>query len=82
MSRENSEAYNARILELEKGVFSPLVFPTSGGMLDEAKTLFKRVAAEMANKTSQQYSGTITFIGKRLRYDLLKTTDIALRSYS
>ena len=55
-------AYNARKLEVEREVFTQLVFTTSGGMGEEAKTQFKRVAAKMANKTSQKYSETITFI--------------------
>ena len=71
----------AFLLEVEREVFTPLVFSTSGGMGEEAKTLFKRVAAKMANKTGQKYSETITFIRKRLRFDLLKTTVIALRGY-
>ena len=66
---------------MERGVFTPLVFSTSGGMGEEAKTLFKRVVAKMDNKTSQQYSETITFIRKRLRFNLLKTTVIAMRGY-
>ena len=41
-------------------VLSPLVFSTYGGMGEEAKTLFKKVAAKMANKTGQKYSETIT----------------------
>ena len=69
--------YNAWILK----VFTTLVFLTSGGMEEEAKTLLKRVAAKMANKTGQKHSETITFIRKRLRFDLLKTTVIALRGY-
>ena len=59
----------------------PLVFSKSGGMEEEAKILFKRVAAKMANKTGQKYSKTITFIRKRLRIELLKTMVIALRGY-
>ena len=43
-------------LEVERGVFTPLVFSTSGGMREEPKTLFKRVAAKMANKTGRMYS--------------------------
>ena len=77
---QKKRAYKARILEMEIGVFTPLVFITSGGMRKEAKTLFKRVAAKMANKTGQKYSETITFIRKRLRFDLLKTTVITHRT--
>ena len=50
---------------MEKGVFTHLVFSTYGGMGEEAKTLFKRVAAKMANKTGQKYSETITFSRRR-----------------
>ena len=34
---QKKRAYNARILEVERGVFTPLVFSTSGGMGEEAK---------------------------------------------
>ena len=40
---------------MDRGFLTPLVFYTSGGMGEEAKTLFKRVAAKMANKTGQKY---------------------------
>ena len=65
---------------MERGVFTPLFFSTSGGMGEDAQTLFKKVATKMANKTGQKYSETITFIRKRLRFDLLNTTVIALRA--
>ena len=74
-------AYNARVLEIEHGTFTPLVFSTSGGMGEEAHAFFKRVAERMSRKTGQTYSETIGFIRKRLRFDLLKTTIIALRGY-
>ena len=74
-------AYNARVIQVEKGVFTPIVFSTSGGMGEEAKTFCKKIAEKMAQKTGQRYSETITFIRKRLRFDLLKTTVIALRGY-
>ena len=78
---QKKHAYNARILEVERGVFTPLFFSTSGGIGEDAKTLFKRVAAKMANKTGQKFSETITFIRKRLRFDLLNIMVIALRGY-
>ena len=66
---------------MERGVLTPVVFFKSGGMREEAKTPFKRVAAKMANKNGQKYSETITVVRKRLRFDLLKTTVIALWGY-
>ena len=51
---QKKRAYNARILEVEGGVFTPLFFSTSGGMGENAKTLFKRVAAKMVNKVRSE----------------------------
>ena len=75
------KAYNARVIQVEKGVFTPFVFSTSGGMGEEAQKLTKRLAEKYALKSGQKYSETISFIRKRLRFDLLKTTIIALRGY-
>ena len=43
---ENSRkaANNARVLEVEKGTFTPIVFSTTGGMGREAHNLFKNIA--------------------------------------
>ena len=54
---QKKRAYNARILEVEGGVFTPLFFSTSGGMGENAKTLFKRVAAKMVNKIRSEVLG-------------------------
>ena len=74
-------AYNARVMEVEKGVFTPLVFSTTGGMGTEAERFYKRIAEKTAWRTGQKYHETIGYIRKRLRFDLLKTTIIALRGY-
>ena len=76
---EKKRKYNARVLEVEKGTFTPLVFSTSGGMGVEAHRLVKRLAQRMEVATGQRYSDAVSFIRKRLRFELLKTTVIALR---
>ena len=76
---EKKRKYNARVLEVEKGTFTPLVFSTSGGMGTEAHRLVKRLAQRMEIATGQRYSDSVSFIRKRLRFELLKTTVIALR---
>ena len=72
-------AYNARVMQVEKGVFTPLVFSTSGGMGKEAETVCKKIAEKLVYKSGQKYHETISFIRKHLRFDLLKTTIISLR---
>ena len=73
--------HNERVIQVEKGVFSPLVFSTSGGMGKEAGIVYKRIAEKIANTKKQKYHETIAYIRKRLRFDLLKTTIISLRGH-
>ena len=70
---EKKRKYNARVINIERATFTPLVFSTSGGMGPEASVFYKRVAEKIANKSSQRYSDIISFIRRRLRFDLLKT---------
>ena len=41
---QKKKKYNARILQVEKASFSPIVFSTTGGMGDEATMLYKKLA--------------------------------------
>ena len=78
---EKKRKYNARVLQVEKASFTPLVFSTTGGMGSEADRFFKHLATKMSNKSGQRYSDTVAFIRRRLRFDLLKTCLISLRGY-
>ncbi len=83
LSHENAknQAYNSRVIQVEKGTFTPLVFSTSGGMGKEAQQFLKRVAERMVITNGQRYADAMGFIRKRIRFELLKTTVIALRGY-
>ena len=75
-------AYNARVLEVEKGTFTPLVFSTTGGMGTEAENFVKQLAMKMTMKDqSSDYSNNMSFVRRRLRFDLLRTTLIAIRGF-
>ena len=76
---EKKRAYNSRVIEVEKGTFTPLVFSTSGGMGVEAQRLIKRLAQKMEGPMGQRYSDSVAYIRKRLRFEVLKTTVISLR---
>jgi hypothetical protein len=78
---EKKRAYNARVIHVEKGTFTPLVFSTTGGAGIEAHRLIKKLAQQMEYATGQKKADCIGFIRKRLRFELLKTTVIALRGY-
>ena len=78
---EKKRAYNSRVLEVGKGTFTPLVFSTSGGMGDEATAFNKRLALLLSDKKGNTYSDTISFIRRRLRFCILKTTLVAIRGF-
>ena len=48
--REKKLRYNQRIIEVEKGTFTPMVFSTFGGMGKEADRFHKRLAQLIAVK--------------------------------
>ena len=72
-------AYNDRILQVEKATFTPLVFTTSGGMAKECTKFHKKLANLISNKTKEEYSHVMNHLRTRLRFTLLKSTLIAIR---
>ena len=54
--REKKRVYNDRVLQVEKGSFSPLIFSTTGGMGPEATRYHKRVAELIYSKRGEKYS--------------------------
>ena len=73
--------YNKRIIEVEKATFTPLAFSTTGGMGQEAAKCIKKLSTDLARKTNQEYNNCISYVRKRLRFDILKTCIISLRGH-
>ena len=78
---EKKRTYNARIIEVEKSSFTPLVFSTAGGMGEEGNKYHKRLASLLANKRGNSYSDTAAYIRRKLRFSILRTTLMAVRGY-
>ena len=76
---EKRRQYDERVREIEHGSFSPLVFTTSGGMGTTATTVYKRIAAMIAEKHSKPYSRTMHWIRCRLSFSLLRSAIMCLR---
>ena len=77
--REKRRDYDQRILQIEHGSFSPLVFSTTGGMGRTATTVYKRVAGLIAEKKGQDYSQTLRWLRCRLNFALLRSFIMCLR---
>lgn len=76
---EKKRTYNERIIEVEKGTFTPIVMSTTGGMGKEAEKYHQRIAQLIAEKKHETYAHVINYIRTRLRFNLLKSILVAIR---
>ena len=59
---EKKRLYANRVLEVEQGTFTPLVFTTTGGMAVGCKRFHSRLAELIAIKKGEEYSTTMSWI--------------------
>jgi hypothetical protein len=71
--------YNDRIMHVEKGSFTPLIYSTTGGMGAECTRHHKRVAELISKKGGDSYSDVVNHIRTRIRFALLRSTLVAIR---
>ena len=77
--REKKRTYNERIIQVEKGSFTPIVVSTFGGMGQEAESFHKRLAQLISEKRNESYSHVVNYIRTRLRFCLLKSVLTSIR---
>ena len=65
--------YGERVMEVEHGSFTPLVFSTCGGMGQEASVVVKRLADALAMKRNESYSWVITWMRRCLAFSLARS---------
>ena len=78
---EKKRACNQRIIDVEHATFTPLVFSTSGGESPECLRFHKRLATLLQVKIGENCSEAITYIRRRTRFCILRTTLIAIRGH-
>ena len=59
---EKKRQYAERVMEIEQGTFTPLVFTTIGGMAYECVKYHSRLAELIPNKKGQSYPSAIYWI--------------------
>ena len=77
--KEKKREYNVRVLEVEKGSFTPMVFLTTGGCSPEANKHHKRIATLIADKRNEEYSEVMKYIRCRVSFNLLRSILTAIR---
>ena len=76
--RKNRE-YKQRILQVEHGDFSPLVFATTGGMGPQAKAVVKQLSKQLAEKHNLESAVVMGWLRCRLSFALLRSSLVLLR---
>ena len=77
--REKKRAYNERVLEIEHGSFTPLVFSATGGMGRECTKFVSRLAEMIAYKQNKRYSEVITWLRRKISIGLCKAVESACK---
>jgi len=71
--------YLERVIEVEHGTFTPLVFGTNGGMGVECQRFVKQLCACLAEKTDESYADICTWLRTRISVDILKSAITCVR---
>ena len=79
--KQKMNKYNHRVIQVEKGTFAPLCFSTTGGMGPQPMMFVKKLAKHMTRTNGQSLSRTMASIRRRLPFELLKATLIAVRGH-
>ena len=77
--KEKKVKYAARVVEVENGSFTPLVFSCFGGMSFECGNLYNKVAEKIAEKRDICASVAKNWIRTKLSFCLLRTTNLCIR---
>ena len=71
--------YNRRVMEIEHGTFTPLIFTTSGVMGYECEKYHKTLAAKLSEKKGEKYEDVMRYLRLKLSFLALKSTLLCVR---
>ena len=77
--REKRRNYEERVLQVEQGTFTPLVFSSTGGAGPAASAFLKRLSSLLAAKKDTDYSTTMGWLRCRLSFALIRCCILCLR---
>ena len=71
--------YQQRVLDVEMGSFTPLVFGTNGGMGNECQRFLKHLADKIAQKDTVPYNTVIAMLRTQISFELLRSVRACVR---
>ena len=76
---EKKRNYNRRIMEVEHGTFTPLIFTTTGVMGHECSIFHKALAEKISIKKNERYDDVMKYLRVKFSFLALKATLLCLR---
>ena len=76
---DKKRLYTQRVMDVEQGTFTPLVFTTTGGMGEECKRYHDRLAELVAAKKGENYATTVSWIRSKVSFAILRSALLCLR---
>ena len=77
--KEKKRQYNQRIMNVEHGTFTPLVFSINGSVGSECSIFHKHIANMIALKTEERYEKIFSIIRCRLSFLILRSSLMCIR---
>ena len=76
---EKKRQCNRRVMEVEHGSFTPLIFTTTGVMSHECSIFHKSLAEKISAKRGERYEEVMRFLRVKFSFLALKATLLCLR---
>ena len=76
---EKKRKYNQRVMDVEMGTFTPLVFGTNGGMGLDCQNFLRTLANKLSTKNDEPYASVISWLRIQLSFAILRTVHRCVR---
>ena len=76
---EKKRKYNNRVMNVEQGCFTPLVFSANGGMGCECKKFYSVLAEMITIKRKQEYCITMSWLRRRISFSPMRSILLCIR---
>jgi len=77
--KEKKSKYKQRVIDVEMGSFTPLVFGTNGGMGKECKLFLSNLVEKRSRKNGESYASAISWLRTRISFEILRSVHTCVR---
>ena len=77
--KEEKRQYNSRVIEVEHGSFTPLVFSAYGGSSPETERFIAELSVKLATKHDQELSVVTNWLRTKLSFTILRSAILSIR---